>query len=78
MTILALDLDGVVVLGHPDGGRWDKDIERDLGIDPRHLRHFFQTHWAEIVVGEADLFETLERIVPEHYRDGRKRPLRSA
>jgi putative hydrolase of the HAD superfamily len=70
MTILALDLDGVVVLGHPDGGRWDKDIERDLGIDPRRLRHFFQTHWSEIVVGEADLFETLERIWPELASDG--------
>jgi len=65
VTTLVLDLDGVVVLGHPEGGRWDKDIERDLGVEPARLRHFFQTHFPKVVVGEADLFETLEEAWPQ-------------
>src|ERR1700712_596975 len=66
MTVLVLDLDGVVVRGHPDGGRWDKDIARDLGLQPDILHtRFFKAHFHKIVTGQADLFETLERIWPE-------------
>ena len=65
MATLVLDLDGVVILGHPDGGRWDKNIECDLGMDPKRLGHFFRTHFPAVVLGEADLLETLERVWPE-------------
>jgi putative hydrolase of the HAD superfamily len=66
VTVLVLDLDGVVVLGHPDGGRWDKDIARDLGMEPELLQtRFFQPHWCRIEIGEADLFETLAAMWPE-------------
>lgn len=66
MTVLVLDLDGVVVRGHPEGGRWDKHIERDLGIKPVHLQErFFGAHFHKVVTGQADLFETLERVWPE-------------
>ena len=66
MTVLVLDCDGVVVCGHPQGGRWDKHIERDLGMKPDILRNrFFLQHFQKIVTGQADLIETLERIWPE-------------
>ncbi|HEY4986539.1 MAG TPA: HAD-IA family hydrolase [Bradyrhizobium sp.] len=66
MTVLVLDLDGVVVRGHPDGGRWDKNLERDLGIDARMVQEkFFRPHFQKIAIGEADLFETLDRVWPE-------------
>ena len=66
MTVLVLDLDGVVVRGHPEGGRWDKHIERDLGLKPDILQNrFFRPHFQKIVTGQADLLETLERIWPE-------------
>lgn len=66
MTVLVLDLDGVVVRGHPQGGRWDKDIARDFGMKPEHLQtRFFQKHWRRIEIGEADLYEVLESVWPE-------------
>lgn len=66
MTVLVLDLDGVVVRGHPQGGRWDKDVARDFGMQPEHLQtRFFQKHWRRIEIGEADLFEVLEGVWPE-------------
>jgi putative hydrolase of the HAD superfamily len=66
MTVLVLDLDGVVVRGHPEGGRWDKNLERDLGIDAALVQEkFFQRHFRKIAIGEADLFETLDRVWPE-------------
>ena len=65
MTTLVLDLDGVVVLGHPEKGSWDKDIERDLGIERHRLGLFFKVHFPRVVLGRADLFETLERVWPE-------------
>jgi putative hydrolase of the HAD superfamily len=66
MTVLVLDLDGVVVRGHPEGGRWDKNLERDLGIDAALVQEkFFQPHFRKIAIGEADLFETLDRVWPE-------------
>ena len=61
MRLLVLDLDGVVVRGHPEGGRWDKHIARDLGIDPARLQErFFRAHFRKIVTGEADLYDVLD------------------
>jgi len=66
MTVLLLDLDGVVVRGHPEGGRWDKNLERDLGIDPHTVQEkFFRPYFRDITLGRADLFETLARVWPE-------------
>lgn len=65
MTVLVLDLDGVVVVGHPEGGRWDKDVQRDFGLKPEHLQQrFFQAHWKRIEIGEADLFDVLGEVWP--------------
>jgi putative hydrolase of the HAD superfamily len=66
VTILVLDLDGVVVLGHPEGGRWDKHLKHDFGIDPELLQaRFFKPHFRCAVLGEADLFEILRAVWPE-------------
>jgi putative hydrolase of the HAD superfamily len=66
MTILALDVDGVVVLGHPAGGRWDKHLFRDLGIAPQVLQeHFFRARWHDIALGKADLIEALDNVWPK-------------
>ena len=66
MTVLLLDCDGVVVHGHPEGGRWDKNLERDLGIRADLVQTcFFKPHFRKIVLGEADLFAVLEQMWPE-------------
>lgn len=66
MTVLVLDCDGVVLTGHPGGGRWDQHIARDFGLTPERLQaHFFQPHWPSIGTGRADLFEVLERVWPQ-------------
>jgi len=63
MTVLVLDVDGVVVLGHPDGGRWDRNLERDLGISPSSLQEkFFHRHWHDISTGASDMLPVLEGI----------------
>lgn len=61
-----LDVDGVVVTGHPHDGRsWAADIEQDLGITPQDLQqHFFIPHWKAIVVGEKRLDTVLEDCLP--------------
>lgn len=60
MTVLVLDVDGVVITGHPQGGRWDKDLARDLGIDPTRLQErFFKPHFKRIVTGETELRSVL-------------------
>lgn len=60
MTVLVLDVDGVVVLGHPSGGRWDKNLLHDLGIAPQRLQElFFRPHWHAIATGCADMMEVL-------------------
>jgi putative hydrolase of the HAD superfamily len=66
MTVLLLDCDGVVVHGHPEGGRWDKHLERDLGLRADLVQtRFFKPHFRKIVVGEADLFDVLNAVWPE-------------
>jgi len=63
--VLVLDLDGVVITGHPEGGRWDKHIERDLGLKPALLQErFFKAHWKHIEIGNADLFAVLDEVWP--------------
>ena len=58
---LMLDVDGVLVTGRPeDGLNWATGLERDLGVSAAALqREFFARHWEEIVVGRADLPESL-------------------
>jgi putative hydrolase of the HAD superfamily len=64
MAILVLDVDGVVV--HGRGGRWDKDLARDLGLDPALLQsRFFAPHWKAIARGETDMMTVLESVWPE-------------
>jgi putative hydrolase of the HAD superfamily len=66
MTVLVLDCDGVVVKGHREGGRWDRHLGRDLGIDPAVLQgRFFKPHWKAIALGQADLRDVLARIWPD-------------
>jgi putative hydrolase of the HAD superfamily len=66
MTVVVLDVDGVVVLGHRDGGRWDRNLEPDLGVAPQTLQaKFFRPHWHDIVTGRAELLPVLESIWPD-------------
>lgn len=66
MTVLVLDCDGVVLSGHPEGGRWDKHLARDFGVEPEILQtEFFRRHWRHIEIGEADLFEVLGQVWPQ-------------
>ncbi len=63
--ILALDLDGVVLTGHAEGGRWDRYMARDLGIDPAVLQeNFFRPYWKDIMTGRRDLYDVLEACWP--------------
>lgn len=70
MTVLMLDVDGVVVTGRPrDGGHPFADIEAELGVPATPLQHkFFDTHWPAIIVGreplEPRLAEVLADIAP--------------
>ncbi len=66
MRVLALDLDGVVVTGHPQGGRWAQHLEADFGVTPARLREcFFIPYFDDIILGRADLFDGLEKAWPE-------------
>ena len=59
---LMLDVDGVII--NTPGG-WERDIERDLGIDPKLLEtHFFIPHWPEIVEGTKALRDVLDACMP--------------
>lgn len=65
MTIKALmvDVDGVVVR-HPDGRRWDHDLQADLGLDRDLLQsEFFAPNFEDIVLGRADLHERLAPVL---------------
>jgi putative hydrolase of the HAD superfamily len=64
--ILALDLDGVVLTGHAEGGRWDRYLARDLGIETAVLQEkFFRPYWRDIMLGRRDLYDVLEACWPE-------------
>ena len=61
MAVLVLDVDGVVIQGHPEGGRWDQHLARDLGIAPAALQeHFFVPYWRAIVTGKAEMRGVLD------------------
>jgi putative hydrolase of the HAD superfamily len=63
--VLVLDLDGVVVTGHQEGGRWDKHIGRDLKLSPELLqRRFFELYWRAVMTGQSDLKEALAEAWP--------------
>lgn len=65
-TVLALDVDGVLV--HPlDGLRtWDARIADDLGIDPKLLSQlFFKRRWRPVVLGQKDLKAELAQFLAE-------------
>lgn len=66
MAVLVLDCDGVVVKGHAEGGRWDKHLMRDLGLDTQKLQTlFFQPHWKAISLGEVPMMEVLAHVWPQ-------------
>jgi len=62
---LMVDVDGVVVR-HPDGRRWDRDMKADLGLEPADLqRVFFVPHFEDVVLGRADLHDRLAPALAE-------------
>ena len=63
-----VDVDGVLV--RPKSGRWDRNLELDLGLSPQRLEaEFFGRHWDDVVHGraalEAKLQPVLQRIAPK-------------
>ncbi|WP_297693831.1 HAD-IA family hydrolase [Phenylobacterium sp.] len=65
LKALMVDVDGVIVV--PRAGGWGVDLERDLGLSVAALqRHFFQPHWADVVLGRAGLHERLAPVLAEH------------
>ncbi len=55
--VLVLDIDGVVVSGHPP---WHATLKADLGLDYAEIRRgFFREQWQEVVRGRLDLFVAL-------------------
>jgi putative hydrolase of the HAD superfamily len=59
-----VDADGVVVRRQA-GRRWDSDLEADLGIRSADLdRLFFRAQFDDVLAGRADLFETLDGVLP--------------
>jgi len=67
MKVLMVDVDGVVV--RPKSGRWDRNLELDLGLSPERLRaEFFERYWDDVVHGraalEASLQTVLQRLAP--------------
>jgi putative hydrolase of the HAD superfamily len=67
MTVLMLDVDGVLVTGRPrDGKHLFTDLEAELGVPLERLqREFFAVHWPEIVVGKAELEPRLSAVLAE-------------
>jgi putative hydrolase of the HAD superfamily len=65
MTVLALDVDGVIVDNYPDGhGEWSDSLLEDLAIDPARLhKEFFDQSWHDVVRGRRGLRESLEPVL---------------
>ena len=60
-----VDVDGVVVTS-PDGRLWSWNAKADIGLDPDLLQsRFFGPHWADVVLGRADLYERLGPVLAE-------------
>ena len=59
------DVDGVLIDGFhtkPERrNRWDKDIEKDLGIHPDKFQEIFQGWFLEVIQGRLDFEEEMER-----------------
>lgn len=64
------DVDGVLIHGYhhrPElQRRWDDNLQADLGIDPQRLKQafFFDVFMKKVIIGQAGLVETLDRVLP--------------
>ncbi|HBF31524.1 HAD-IA family hydrolase [Rhizobium sp.] len=71
MSVLMVDVDGVLVHGRPqDGLPFGTFLERDLGVSIDQLRHeFFEKCWFDVVTGKLPMRPALEaalsRIAPD-------------
>lgn len=65
MTVLVLDVNGVIVDSYPDGrGEWSDSLLEDFAIDPARLhKEFFDRSWADVVRGRRGLRECLEPVL---------------
>jgi putative hydrolase of the HAD superfamily len=67
---LMVDVDGVLVDGRPEDGRyWHTSVKEDFGFTSDTLHEqFFTPHWESIVLGRAGLMEhlttALEKVAP--------------
>lgn len=64
------DVDGVLMNNiHMERGwlnRWDKDIEKDLGINPDHFQEIFASWFREVQLGRLDFETEMARWLTEH------------
>ena len=59
-SIVAVDVDGVLVHGNDDNGFiWQQALQRDFSIGPQQLARFFQNDWDACILGQADLRDVL-------------------
>jgi putative hydrolase of the HAD superfamily len=70
MRYIFFDVDGVLIKGFSATAgerlRWDKDLRRDLGIDPDLLNAvFFERLFDDVITGRRDLEKALQDILPE-------------
>ncbi len=60
-----VDVDGVIVVS-PNGRPWNWNAKSDIGLDPALLQsRFFAPHWADVVLGRADLHARLGPVLAE-------------
>jgi len=65
LRALMIDVDGVVVVPPPGG--WAANLEADLGLTLSMLQdRFFRPHWNDVVLGRADLKDSLASVLAEH------------
>lgn len=65
LEALMVDVDGVVLRPRPGG--WAARMETDLGLAYATLaEHFFAPHWADVVMGRADLHARLAPVLAAH------------
>lgn len=61
-----MDVDGVLVATTRLTGRWDRDMEADLGVSPDDLqRAFFTPHFRAIVLGQEPIEPWLGKALAE-------------
>lgn len=65
MKRIFFDIDGVLINGYHHKAertnRWDKNIERDLGIDSKKFQEIFKGWFLEVVQGRLDFEEEMDR-----------------